>query len=1353
MTPPDESTLTAPPAPALPLAAPIQIRTRARRLLVVPALALAAGAEWQAAQARGLHLGAPPALTWQLFAVAAILWLVAAWPVPRLRPVAPTLAAAPAGRPGRRWAAVLLGLSVLAACGATPLFVQINATPIGTVPPEPANTGAWALWIAALLLFAGAAVLWERSMLGAAPAVDAVAAQDDALPGPWRWILPLALFVLALALRLPDLGSLPAGLWFDEAQNGVVAQQLVAPGAAHLTFITGRTELGALYFYILGLLLHVTGPLIWPLRLLPALSGAALAPLVYLLGRHLFGWRAGLAAGGLLAVSAWNITFSRFGMLSLPTVALDVGVYLCAVSALRTGRLGYYAGAGVLLGLAMQMYYPARLVPVVLLAVLLHLAVTERRRLSRAVRAGAPVLVLAAVIAFLPVALFAIQHPADWSGRVDEVSVFNSATTGGDPQAFTSSLNKHLLMFNYRGDQNGRHDLPEAPLLDDLTAALFFLGLGICILRAWRWQYFFAVVWFAAALSGGVLSLPFEAPQAHRTLENSVVTALVAGLVLGELWQWLGRAFSRAAESPAATAAALSAVPVRVRRRTPRQVSPVLLAVSLVGIALGVAAVATQTLPRYFVTQAQAQKVWKDMYVPETEAARLIQENSGQAHVYVSALFLNLPPQAYLAPGATPEQWPGMQAIPFAAATTDVLIILAPPDAADIGRIARVYPHATFATLAAPSDPDPLLYTARIPAADINSLHGVHATFYAPGSTTPRADTLLPDLQYNWGASGVQPGSVRLETTLQVTQPGTYHFTWQAAGPAGPESALVDGYPVGGGADLELGSGLHSVVATDTVQTAAGFTRLLWGPIGTTPVPAAPISLYDPRRIAAHGLTGVYRKGTTSAGVAALKQVDPVISFYFQITPLDRPYNVVWTGRLYAPVAGTYGFATEQLSQSFLSIDGKQIIANTQDSARAAVQLPLSAGWHDLALRYIDAGNYSHVYLYWVPPGQAASIIPSAFLWPEMGRYPAEPPPANRPSLAEAQASYLPPDRTSSLTNPDVGIHAAPPVTPTPPQPTAPPASAQPTLPPAPPSTPVPAATMQPDLVLGSAAAPLPVPRGVAADAAGNLYVLTAGDSAIHRFDATGHETARWSIATAGGEAMAEASALLLQGGHLLVLDGAHADLLSYNLDGTPAGQVHLCDCFFPRAITPAVGRQLLGRRHGQRAGGGGAAGRRGRDDAGRQGQPGGPVHRAGGRLGGARGRPLRGRRRQRARAAPRARRHGARRLADWPVGRARRRPRRGRRVRQRAGDRGVSAPPWCATTRRAARRAAGSIACRAAAPPRRTPSARWAAGASPSPTCRLTRSSSSGRGRERFDPPIRPGGHGRADDLAGRPG
>ncbi|HUS13839.1 MAG TPA: glycosyltransferase family 39 protein, partial [Chloroflexia bacterium] len=977
---------------------------------------------------------------------------------------------------------VFLGLLVaaaLAAGGALPLFISLNTAAPAT---EPANTGAWLLWIAALLLFGAAWAVWESSTLPPAAAAPADPSADR-LPRGYEWLLLAALFALGLLLRLPNLQSVPPGLWFDEAQNGIISQELLAPNAAHPVFLTGLTQMGALYFYAQAVLIWLFGPTIWPLRVLPALSGAVVAPLLYLLGARLYGWRVGLAAAGLVAVSAWNITFSRVGFASMVTVAFDVAVYVCAAQALRTGRLGYYAGAGVLLGLGLHMYYVARLVPVILLAVLLHRLLSERGQLVRSVRGGLLVFAVGALLAFMPVGLFAIQQPVAFAGRVDQVSIFNPQVNGGDPEALPRNLTKHLLMFNFVGDANGRHNLPSAPMLDDITAALFFLGLAACVLRAWRWQYFFPVAWWAASMAGGVLSVPFEAPQSHRSLEASVTTALLAGIVLGEFWQLLTRPATRVVLSSAARVGPVGRIwPARWGR-----------AVSLVALVLSIAAVATITVPRYFAVQAADMSVWKDMTSGEAEAGRALRRLAGSRIVYLSPAYMGIPDVQYQAPGVTALPWPGLQALPFRGDTAqDVALILDPPSTSDLAYIARMYPHAVFDPYRTDRGDGPLLYTITIPATDIAALHGVHARLYDPGAATPREEQTLPGMSFS--GSSTAPAVVRLSTTLHVDQYATYAFDWHATDPAAPGMLLVDGYAVPPGGTLPLGIGLHSVVATDTVR-AGSVSELRWGAVGAPLQPVAPLDLYDPRRLEPHGLTGVYRSGPTPDGAVGLARVDPVISFFFYEGLLNRPYNVEWTGRLYVPETGTYGLSTEQITQSHLDLDGRELISNTGPNQPMEVQVMLTAGWHDLRLRYLEAERYAHMYLYWTPPGRAHTIIPSAFLWPQMGQYPTMPESGRWPTLAESDGVALPVSTAGSGPAPGAG-----PV----PQPT----SAPPTNVP-----PVVAATpLAPQVVLGAGGEPLPHPRGVAADAEGDIYVFTEGDSKIHKFDRAGASITSWSV-------------------------------------------------------------------------------------------------------------------------------------------------------------------------------------------------------------------------------------------------
>ena len=61
--------------------------------------------------------------------------------------------------------------------------------------------------------------------------------------------------------------NVPPGLWFDEAQNGIVGRQLVEPNGVHFTFITDLTQMGRSTLRR-RLLVKLMGNVVVPLRLI-----------------------------------------------------------------------------------------------------------------------------------------------------------------------------------------------------------------------------------------------------------------------------------------------------------------------------------------------------------------------------------------------------------------------------------------------------------------------------------------------------------------------------------------------------------------------------------------------------------------------------------------------------------------------------------------------------------------------------------------------------------------------------------------------------------------------------------------------------------------------------------------------------------------------------------------------------------------------------------------------------------------------------------------------------------------------------------------------------------------------------
>src|SRR5207248_6811710 len=124
------------------------------------------------------------------------------------------------------------------------------------------------------------------------------------------WALFIAALGLGIAFRLYELGSRPLGIWYDEAQNGIVAQKILR--GDHPVFVGGQSQLPALFFYAFAASLKVFGSSVTSLRAVTTLAGIVSLVLVYLLARDLFGHRVGVLSAFFLAVMRWHVNFSRF---------------------------------------------------------------------------------------------------------------------------------------------------------------------------------------------------------------------------------------------------------------------------------------------------------------------------------------------------------------------------------------------------------------------------------------------------------------------------------------------------------------------------------------------------------------------------------------------------------------------------------------------------------------------------------------------------------------------------------------------------------------------------------------------------------------------------------------------------------------------------------------------------------------------------------------------------------------------------------------------------------------------------------------------------------------------------------
>ena len=275
------------------------------------------------------------------------------------------------------------------------------------------------------------------------------------------------------------------------------------------------------------------------------LFGVLAVPAAYIVGSELFGRRVGLVLAFLIAVSSWLVTLSRLGMYatsSTPFFSLAALAFL--LRGLRRGRLFEFALSGLFLGLGLCFYTSFRLfVPVVGLF-LLYAAFYEWRRTHAVPHVrfwlGVAVVAIMAALVVAPLVWFATAHADIYWSRVEQTFIFSGKSEAERLPALLENIKRHVLMFNWKGDPNGRHNFPGAPMLDDISAALMVVGLAYSLRRIRDPRYALLPVWLGLTLLGGILSLDFEAPQSLRangSLGAAYVLAVVPIAVLVRAWR------------------------------------------------------------------------------------------------------------------------------------------------------------------------------------------------------------------------------------------------------------------------------------------------------------------------------------------------------------------------------------------------------------------------------------------------------------------------------------------------------------------------------------------------------------------------------------------------------------------------------------------------------------------------------------------------------------------------------------------------------------------------------------------------------------------------------------------------
>ena len=382
-----------------------------------------------------------------------------------------------------------------------------------------------------------------------------------------RILLLVLVLGVALFLRTYQLDSVPPGLAHDEATNGLDTFD-VLQGQTPILFErnNGREPL---FIYLQAISVYLLGNSAYALRIVSAAIGVLTVLATYLVAREWFSYRVGLLSAAGVSVAFWHVNLSRIGLRAIALPLVLTLALLVLWKALRGRRRLHFVLAGVLVGLTQYTYIAARLVALLIIGILLVQLIADRRYVLKQWPNFA-LFVVVALVVFAPLGAYFATHLDIFFGRIEQVSLFTeNPAIESKPMTLLETLPRTAGMFFVKGDAYWLHNVSGRPVFDPVGGALFVLGVAWACRNIRRGRCQLSVVESEESASGAerdrllplawlllwVFTMIVPSVMAHdsphflRTTSMIPAVFMLAALGACVAWDWVGRAFGRAAKA------------------------------------------------------------------------------------------------------------------------------------------------------------------------------------------------------------------------------------------------------------------------------------------------------------------------------------------------------------------------------------------------------------------------------------------------------------------------------------------------------------------------------------------------------------------------------------------------------------------------------------------------------------------------------------------------------------------------------------------------------------------------------------------------------------------------------------
>jgi hypothetical protein len=906
-----------------------------RPLLLAIAIAVAL-----AAQAR-VHDNPNSGLGWALYGAAALLAALVAG----RRTDAPTAAPIPA--PRIRHHAIRLLLAA-AAIGAVATTTWLGAR------GERAVLGL-GLWIAAVPLACLAVRGWQLT-----PAARATTAWTRGE------LLGLAACVVVAGLaRTIWLESLPRGIFGDEPRVAAYLQLIFPAGQPRLPsfFIMGWNTWPAISMVVEGLFAPLMGLDVTALRASSALMGTLGVLVTYLLARELGGPRLALCAAVLLAIGRTSIDFSRLGIAHAQILFLEPLALFHLWRAINGGRAVHWLMAGFASGWCLYSYNAGQLVPPLLAGWLLLAALRRPARL-RSHGAGVLLLLVGFALAVFPYVYYftdAFQFGPQWGqwtimarNRQTLGRVSDALQVGGLAPAWEILWRQvWMTWLGFTVLPGGGYGLGyrNGGMVDDVSAALFVLGLAIALRRLREPRDAFPLYWWlVTVLVGGIATV--DPPSFVRMVGLIPAVTLIAALPLD----------------------ALLATPAGWPRRR------AMMRVAVAGLIAAAAWINWQTYFVRFGNTVADSNSELVRYVESRPADERVALLGAEHHlgirremfdIQLPGRGVDVPDPAHFLPLHEPLDAP-------------LALVLGPAQVGLTSYIARLYPGVQFADFSGPNAQPFYFRAMHVTPEQARARTGLRLRAERPGESPELSPldpfaALPPALddaeELSWSGSIYWPSYAPVEITLASARAATLRI-----GTAPPLTVAA-----GDRLSAEL-TQPRGWLPIHIEESGGGARRLEIRMRGEQPTRA--LTRWELRPEQGEGLRATYRR--PDGGV--FEVIEPALNcFAVEVlyaagnAPLMRmPFTAHWRGALKIDTPGEYAFEAIGSGPYTITLDGQRLLAERpeqpEDPLVARQSRHLDAGLHPIEATF-DSSRAAHTsrrifQLYWTPPGGERELVP-----------------------------------------------------------------------------------------------------------------------------------------------------------------------------------------------------------------------------------------------------------------------------------------------------------------------------------------------------------------------------------------